>query len=172
MVSKTAELVDVIDVQDRKVRAAQLEECLRDGLLHRAVAVIVRRPSGGIILQRRSLADSWHPGGWTLSCTGHVRSGESYLAAARRELREELGLRVRLVEFRRITLPRFRGNGLVERERVCVFLATSSARLVPDPDEVEEVSVFTDAQVRSMLAGRRLTPDARIILRDYLKARP
>ena len=57
------------------------------------VDVIAEMPDGGIVLVRRKHP----PPGWALP-GGFVEAGESVAAAARRELQEETGLSVELVE--------------------------------------------------------------------------
>lgn len=50
--------------------------------------------TGSILLQRRSKKKALEGGCWDLSCAEHVSAGESYLQAAVRGLREELGIHV------------------------------------------------------------------------------
>jgi isopentenyldiphosphate isomerase len=82
----------VVDEHDREIDVLTRREVHLRGLRHRAVHVCVFDPLGRLWLQLRSRAkDSWG-GYWDLSATGHVDPGESYEVAARRELREELGI--------------------------------------------------------------------------------
>jgi isopentenyl-diphosphate delta-isomerase len=166
------EEVDIVDEEDHLAGTATLGECLRKGLLHRAVAVLVLRTSGRILLQQRSKRDLWHPGLWTLSCTGHVKRGESYRAAARRELYEELGLRSPMKDFVRLLLPPFQSGGLIERERVSLFVSKTDLPATIDPIELESVVDVSPSQLRRMLSGPRLTPDAKILLEVFLKSGP
>jgi len=161
-------MVDLVDSKDRPVGRATLQECLENGLRHRAVAVVVFRSSGRIILQKRSPTDSWHPGRWTLSCTGHVKSGESYAGAARRELAEELGLHsvARLVG--KYFLPKISDGGLTEWEVVALYVSDSEAPTTMDRVELEEVKEVSPAEAKRMLPGRKLTPDAKILLKELL----
>ncbi len=161
------ELVEVVDREDEAVGRAPLRACLREGLLHRAVAVLVVRPDGTLLLQRRSVRDLWHPGRWTLSCTGHVKAGETYLQAAKRELGEELGISARVTPVAKLLLPRIRSRGLIEWEHVSLFVSSSGAEPTPDPVELEEVRPLKADEVKKMMRGRRLTPDAKILLASY-----
>ena len=165
------EQVDLVDARDRVVGSVTLAECLDRGLLHRAVAVIVTRRDGRVILQQRSRRDAWHPGRWTLSCTGHVRKGESYEVAASRELEEEIGIKAGLAPVKRYLLPPMRDNGMTEREWVALFAATSDAVVRIDPVELEGVKEFTEEELGEILDGGALTPDAVILLTEYLRTR-
>jgi len=164
-----SEMVDVVDERDRPIRKATLRTCLRQGLLHRAVAVVVERRGGEILLQRRSRRDLWHPGRWTLSYTGHVRTGESYFKAARRELREELNLASPVSRLGKLLLPPIRSKGLIEREHVTLFASQTDQEPIFDPVELDSVRTFTREALGKIMTGRRLTPDARLLLAEYLR---
>ena len=86
------DLLPIVDAQDNVIGALPRRQVHLEGHLHRAVHVIVLDPEGRIWLQQRAAAKDTFPGFWDLSATGHVDPGESYAEAARRELREELGL--------------------------------------------------------------------------------
>jgi isopentenyl-diphosphate delta-isomerase type 1 len=92
-VGEELEILDVVDADDRVVDSMERGEIHRKGLFHRSVHVFVFDEAGKLYLQRRSLAKAEHPGKWDSSASGHVDSGESYRAAAARELEEEIGLR-------------------------------------------------------------------------------
>ncbi|MDE1853807.1 MAG: NUDIX domain-containing protein [Thaumarchaeota archaeon] len=165
------EAVDVVDEHDSVVGSSTVGECLEKGLLHRAVAIVVVRKNGGVILQERSKHDLWHPGKWTLSCTGHVKAGERYEDAARRELQEELGLDSRLDLVKRYLLPPIREGPLTEREWVSLYTTTTDSQVVIDPVELESVDEYDGPRLQRMLDGDKMTPDAIILLREYLRLR-
>ena len=89
-----SERFDVVNAADRVIGIATRAEVHRRNLWHRAVHVFVWNQAGQLLLQQRSAAKDTFPGRWATSCAGHVDAGETYLAAARREVREELGLGV------------------------------------------------------------------------------
>lgn len=168
-VSSQREVVDLVDIHDRRMGAAPLHRCLTKGLLHRAVAVLVFRPRGEILLQRRSLKDTWHPGRWTLSCTGHVRAGETYRAAASRELAEELGLKADLTRLAKVLLPKLGSGSLTEWEVVTVFACRTDLPVTIDSNELEDVKSVPSRLLAKLMNGKTLTPDARILLRKCMR---
>jgi len=167
----SSETVDLVDERDIVTGTASIRDCLEKGLLHRAVAVLVVRSAGEFLLQQRSKRDLWHPGLWTLSSTGHVKAGETYEKAAGRELREELGISARLARLGKHLLPPFRSGELTEREWVTLYVARTDKSCRIDKEEVEGVKEVAAPQVRAMFGDGSMTPDAVILLTDYLKRR-
>ncbi|AWI08338.1 NUDIX hydrolase [Ereboglobus luteus] len=86
------EIFDVVNEHDEVVGRAMRREVHARGLMHRATHVIIGDAQGRVFLQKRSMAKDIAPGRWDSACSGHVDSGETYEAAAVRELREETGM--------------------------------------------------------------------------------
>jgi len=83
----------VVDEEDNVVGKATREECHSEsGLIHRSVYIFVLNDKNEIFIQTRSMSKDLYPGYCTGSATGHVDYGEDYDEAARRELKEELGI--------------------------------------------------------------------------------
>lgn len=75
------------------------KEVHRDGDFHGSVHVWAYRISKKtreieVLLQKRSLKKDTFPGCYDGSSTGHLESGEDYLDAAVREVKEELGIEI------------------------------------------------------------------------------
>lgn len=164
-----SEPVDRVDESDSIVGSSTISECVERGLIHRAVAVVIERPGGRILLQRRSTRDNWQAGMWTLSCTGHVRKGETYEAAANRELMEELGIAARLVFLKKYLLPPIVEGSRTEHEWVGLFAGASGAEVRIDPVELDSVREFTLRELQSPTVAVHMTPDAVMLLREYHK---
>jgi 16S rRNA (adenine1518-N6/adenine1519-N6)-dimethyltransferase len=89
---KSGEIFDVVDADDQVTGTATRAEVHAQKLTHRAVHVFVFNKRGDLLLQKRSLLKDMCPGLWDSSVSGHLDSGESYEAAAVRELSEEMGI--------------------------------------------------------------------------------
>lgn len=88
------EYFDIIDdATNEVIGRATRRECHSDpSLVHRAVRVVIFDTAGRILLQKRSMNKDIQPGKWDTAVGGHLDSGEDYLDAAKREMREELGI--------------------------------------------------------------------------------
>lgn len=90
-----SEWFDVVDALDRPIGKERREVVHTRKLFHRAIHVFVLDAAGRMLVQKRSSAKDSAPGLWCSSCSGHLDAGEDYIAAAVRELEEELGLEIR-----------------------------------------------------------------------------
>lgn len=86
------ELLDIVDDHDLVVGQQMRSTVHVLGLQHRGVHVFLFTPERKMLIQKRS-ADRIHfPSALDCSVSEHVKAGESYLNAAIRGLKEELGL--------------------------------------------------------------------------------
>ena len=88
----SAELLDVVDIEDQVVEVRQRGHIHAERLMHRAIHILLFNSRGELFLQKRSMSKDESPGLWDSSAAGHVDSGESYLDCAIREIEEELGI--------------------------------------------------------------------------------
>jgi isopentenyldiphosphate isomerase len=84
---KTKELLDKVDINDKIIGTTTKDEAHRQGYAHRVAAIFVFDKHNRLFVQLRK-----KDGLLDHSAAGHVRKGETYDEAARRELKEELGL--------------------------------------------------------------------------------
>jgi isopentenyl-diphosphate Delta-isomerase len=139
----------------------------RAGLLHRAFSIFIVDDRGRILLQKRSRA-KYHSGGlWANSCCGHPRPGERTLPAARRRLKEELGLSAPLSFGFRSRYEAKLGGGMTENELVFVYFGPLQAMPQADPAEVSEVEFASPEEI-----GRRVAREPEALaywLRHYFQ---
>jgi isopentenyl-diphosphate delta-isomerase len=157
------EEIILVDESDREIGFAEKLAAHRDGgRLHRAFSIFLFDAQGRMLLQKRAAA-KYHFGGlWTNACCGHPRRGEVLEAAARRRLREELGVGPELREvFTFVYTAADPGSGLTEREFDHVFvgrLLDEQAR--PDPAEIDALRWIDSAELSLDVAAQpeRYTP--------------
>lgn len=97
--NKEVEILDIVNENDLVIGSAPKDDMYSQKLLHRIVHVFVLHPeSSSIYLQKRATTKSYLPGYYCTSAGGHVHSGETYIEAAIRELKEEIGITTPITE--------------------------------------------------------------------------
>jgi 8-oxo-dGTP pyrophosphatase MutT (NUDIX family) len=92
------ELLDIIDEDNRVIGQASKSAVHRQGLRHRVGAVLLRREDGKYLIPTASGIKA-EAGRLYHSAAGHVLSGESCEACAKRELLEETGVLATTLEY-------------------------------------------------------------------------
>lgn len=147
---KDDELFDVVDGEDRVLRQATRQEVHSQGLMHRAVHVLVFNKNRDCLLQKRSHLKDRQPGVWDSSAAGHLDAGEDYLSAARRELEEELGIPdVRLIPVGSLSPCEKTGW-----EHVALYVARYDGKIRFPAAEIEGVLPFPPSLIDLWLARR------------------
>ena len=139
----TAELVVLVSADGHAIGTAPKATVHHaDTPLHLAFSAYLFDDTGALLVTRRALDKATFPGVWTNSACGHPAPGEGLHEAARRRVRDELGVEVTDL---RLVLPRFsyraEQDGVVEWELCPVLvgrLAGTSPGIVADPAEVAE----------------------------------
>ena len=140
------EIFDLIDTEDRVIgRVRRGDAHGNPSLLHRSVQVLVFSSDGRLLLQRRSENKDLFPGYYSASASGHVDSGEEYVAAATRETREELGVSLPLTYLDK-TLVRSE----METEMTALFVARSDGPFDFHPTETQGGAFFALEQLREV----------------------
>lgn len=145
------ELIDVVDAADNVLGVLPRKALKAAASNYRVVHVLVLDSRARFVLQRIA---STRTAGFRLgsSVAGHVRSGESYEAAARREFAEELGTAAPpLTDCGKTWLDE---DG--RRKFVGVFLARCDGPFRPDPAEVAGLEPLSPQDVRQL---RRAAPE-------------
>ncbi|HKV86090.1 MAG TPA: NUDIX domain-containing protein [Ktedonobacterales bacterium] len=94
------ELFDLVDLDDRVIGVVRRGDAHRNpALIHRSVQALIFSTDGRLLLQKRSARKDLFPGYYCASASGHVDAGEDYATTATREIREELGVELRVVPF-------------------------------------------------------------------------
>jgi len=85
-------LITIVDENNRVIGSAPRNEVVAKGIWHRIVVVLVFNTKGQIYIQKRAPHVQSSPNLWDHSAAGHVDAEEEPDEAAKRELKEELGI--------------------------------------------------------------------------------
>ena len=141
--------VILVDAQDQPLGTMEKMEAHEKALLHRAFSVFLFNSRGEMLLQQRALS-KYHSGGlWTNACCSHPAPGEETGAAARRRLREELGLDLPVAKIFDFMYRADFDNGLTEHEFDHVFTGHYEGEVLFNPEEVMAVTYLSMDRLRS-----------------------
>jgi isopentenyl-diphosphate delta-isomerase len=134
----SADQMILVDEHDNPIGNAPKLPVHQQGLLHRAISVILWDEEGRLLLQRRALTKYHSPGLWSNTCCGHPRPGESASAAAQRRLADEMGISCETTPLFTMRYHSEVAGELIENELVHVFGGRFTGVPRSNPDEVHE----------------------------------
>jgi len=154
LIDDEKELFIVVDAKDHFLEYQTRSACHHNkNLIHRVVNIAIFNDKNEVLLQKRSQNKDLYPGFYTLSASGHVSRGETYSQAAKRELKEELGINIPL---RRV--KKYLNKTTKESEMVVVFKGFYQGEFKIDKKEIETVGFYNREAVEKMQL--KLTPGA------------
>lgn len=138
---KNQELVDIVDKRGSIIGQATRAQVYQKGLLHPAVNIVVINKKDELFIQQRS-EKKVLPLYWDISASEHVKSGESYKAAAIRGLKEELSIQAKVKLLRKKHIQRneyvTKKICLIEYELVELYGVFYEGEITIDPEEVKD----------------------------------
>ena len=101
------ELIDILDEDGILTgRTALKSEAHSNGFFHPTVHIWCYTVNGKVLIQQRAAGKTTHPLLWDVSVAGHVGAGEDMKIAAVREIKEEIGLEIKVQELKEIGIFR------------------------------------------------------------------
>ena len=161
-------LIDEVDDLDEVVGTVERGDALRLGVNFRTAHVFVLNSHGELLLQRLAPSRERHPGRWGSSAAAYVFAGESYEAAARRRIAQELRVAPELREVAKIAMQDERSTKFVT-----LFVGRSDGFEIGEPEHIATARFWRRDEVRSALATepRAFTPTFRLLFETFLGAR-
>jgi isopentenyl-diphosphate Delta-isomerase len=131
------EQVVLVDTEDIEIGVMEKLEAHQTGQLHRALSVLVFNSKGEMLLQKRA-SNKYHSGGlWTNACCSHPRPNEKVAYAAKRRLKEEIGLDGTPTFFYKFIYKVDLDHGMTEHEFDHVFTCTTDQLPILNEKEAE-----------------------------------
>lgn len=148
MCTYDTEFLDIVDDNNNVVGCDSMTEVYSKKLPHRIVHVFVlHQDMPAIYLQRRAATKSFLPNYYCTSAGGHVSSGESYEEAARRELKEEIGITTPIQEVDSFVFSDQNNH----RRFIKVFITKASSGFLFEDGEVSEGAFFKINDARDLI---------------------
>jgi len=157
------ELFDLVNESDEVIGRVKRGDAHKNPkLIHRAIGILVFSTDGELFMQRRSSSKDTDPGKWSVSAAGHVNSGHTYLSSARRELREELGIKSKLtfVQKHMVRTPQ-------ETEINAIFKTQHNGPFRLHPEVISEGQFFSLPQLEQQISAGQIqvTPHSLVTLK-------
>jgi 8-oxo-dGTP pyrophosphatase MutT (NUDIX family) len=154
-----------VDASNLVIGRTTRREIRSRNLLHRGVGIICFNSRGRVYVHRRTETKDLFPGMYDMFVGGVVAGGEAYAAAARREIREELGIDGPEPEFL------FTHLYLGDRNRawIQVYRVIWDGEIRHQVEEVAWGGWVDPAQILPMTREKPFVPDGLEIFRRFLR---
>lgn len=141
-------MVILVDENDNPVGTMPKMEAHEKAMLHRAFSVFILNANDEVLLQQRA-NDKYHSAGlWTNTCCSHPHPGEDTLGAARRRLKEEMGMEADLQFVFKFMYKAPFDNLLTEHEIDHVFIGKTDELPVINPEEVASYKYMKPEEIK------------------------
>lgn len=163
------EYVVLVNASGKKTGLAEKIDAHENGWLHRAFSIFIFNDHGEILLQQRALSKYHFAGMWTNACCSHPKPGEKVTTAAKRRLREELGITTALVIHDPVKYCFYdEKSGLTEHEFDYVLSGRYSGFVDINPVEVMAVRWLTARELSTEIARypQKFTPWFKRIMQE------
>ncbi|MCA0131799.1 NUDIX hydrolase [Winogradskyella alexanderae] len=154
------EFIDIVSkTGDPTGKVALKSEAHKNGWYHNTIHLWLYTLNGQILLQQRSHKKLIYPLLWDVSVAGHIDAGESFIEAAIREAKEEIGLELIPSHLNKIGVKLHKSsynNGeVLDYEFHQVYIAqltTDIEELKPQEDEVEALKLVNFNEFEELLS--------------------
>lgn len=169
-------IVIAVDESDNEVGYYDKMQAHVEGILHRAVSVLIFNSRGEWLLQQRA-AEKYHsPLLWSNTACSHPMKSEDTVLAAERRLKEEMGLDLSLKKIFSFQYKAKFDNGLTEHELDHVYIGTTDHDPLPNPEEVGAFRWLSTAELEAEIKANpeQFTAWFKILVPrviDYLEAK-
>jgi len=165
------EILTLVDENDNEIDRETREEChLGKGKMHRAIAVFLFNDENLMLIQQRSRKKLLWPGYWDCTVATHVYPDETYENAAKRGLKQELGISANVKKILAFTYFAPFGKH-AENEYCTLLVGRYNGAVTLNPNEVSSFNFTSLQKIREEITrkGETYTPWSKIALEKFLK---
>ena len=152
----------LVDEDDNEIGKIRRSEAHADKTkIHRSAYVVITNSQNNLLLQKRSLKKDLQLGFWGMSVGGHLEYGQTYEEAAKREMKEELGIElpIKFVRKKLIESPD-------ESEFSAIFVTTTDETPTDfDRDEIDEVKWVPVNKLTDFIMDEKVSYGAKEVMK-------
>ena len=128
----------IVDKKDKQIGKEEKLKVHKQGILHRAVTVLLFNSKNEVLITKRSEKKLLWPGYWECSCSTHVYEGESYKKAGERRIKEELGISTSLKYLLKFYYKAKYKDVGYEHEICGLVVGKYDGKINPNPEEIAD----------------------------------
>lgn len=158
------ELVDIYD-SDSGLKTGEFinkSEAHKKGIWHSSIhLIIINKDKNKILLQKRCNIKKFFPNMWDVAVGGHISHGEDDYIALKREMKEELGLKIDDYSCKKIGIfkEELSNNGIISNEFVYTYIIYADIdinSLKLQKEEVEQVNWFNKIEFNDLINNKKI----------------
>lgn len=172
------EIIDILDENGNLTgKTISKDEAHSKGIWHRSIHIlIVNKDKTKTLFQKRCDQKKLYPNTWDIAVGGHISHGEAPLEAAKRELKEELGLdnnnyllnELEIIK-ENLTIDNINSNEFIYT--YIIFSDIDINEIILQQEEVSEVKWINKEEMNNLITNKQVIPHIKTykILNDILK---
>ncbi|MFH1587046.1 MAG: NUDIX domain-containing protein [Candidatus Diapherotrites archaeon] len=164
--SNIHEIFDLVNENNEVIGQEERWKVHKKRLWHRAVYIFIFNKKGELLLQKRSMDSDTSAGLWTASASGHLGTEKDYLAAAKRELKEEIGIEIPIKKIGAGEI-----DNSVDRMFFKLYSGKYDGKFKIQEEELSKVKFFTVDEIKKMVekTPEKFSPNFRVAFGLYIR---
>lgn len=143
------ELLDIVDKNDNIICQDTKENKLKQSLISRNVAIFIINKDKKLLTPKRAPNKKTFPNRYDVAACGNVSAKESYEEAAKREIKEELGIECNITFLHKL-YNEFNHEGITLKYMTSVFLGYYDGEVNLN-EELVELKKLTVQEIEDMI---------------------
>lgn len=158
------EIVVIVDENDNEIGSATRKEMREKNLFFRGTGIMTFNSNGEILIHKRTMTKDKYPGHYDMFNGGVVSYGETYEQNAKREIKEELGVK----KFKLTPLFKFKYDKKDNRAFIMVYSMNYDGPIKFQKSEVEFGKFVSLKELRNMIKKEKFCPDGIEMFKEYI----
>lgn len=165
--TKPSEVIILVDENNQIIGDIERHKMNFDRDFHRVTYILVFNKKRELLVQKRAIDKAFCPGFYGITTGGVVDKGESYLTAAQRELKEELGI-VAPLQPQGVFKTEGKGFRIWGKIFTCEYDETQHGDIKIEKNELSSIHPMSQEYILQHQTDFDFTPDSLDALKHYV----